>query len=150
MELPALPDDAVELGAPVADWRGAIELAGSVLSRIGAARPGYADAMIRMVEDRGPYIVIAPGLALAHARSGQDVKADGLAVVTLAEPVAFGHPHNDPVRVVLALAAASPERHLPMLAAVANAFNARGAVERIAEATTPDEVRAALAISRAE
>lgn len=144
MELPALPDDAVELGATVADWRAAIELAGSVLTRMGAARPGYTAAMVHMVQERGPYIVIAPGLALAHARSDAEVQADGLAVVTLARPVAFGHPHNDPVRVVLALAAASPERHLPMLAAIANAFNARDAVERIAAATTAAEVRAAL------
>jgi PTS system ascorbate-specific IIA component len=149
MELPALPDDAVELGASVADWRAAVELAGSVLTRIGASRAGYADAMVRMVEDRGPYIVIAPGLALAHARSGTEVLADGLAVVTLATPVPFGHPHNDPVRVVLALAAASPERHLTMLAGVANAFNAQGAVERIAAATTAAEVREALLNPRA-
>jgi PTS system ascorbate-specific IIA component len=144
MDLPALPDDAVELRASVADWRAAVELAGTVLTRIGAARAGYGDAMVHMVEERGPYIVIAPGLALAHARSGAEVVADGLAVVTLAEPVPFGHPYNDPVRVVLALAAASPERHLPMLAALANAFNAHGAVDRVADATTPDEVRAAL------
>jgi len=144
MDLPALPDDAVELGAAAADWRAAVELAGAVLTRIGAARAAYADAMVRMIEDRGPYIVIAPGLALAHARSGTEVLADGLAVVTLAEPVPFGHPYNDPVRVVLALAAASPERHLPMLAAIANAFNVPGAVERIAAATTAAEVRAAL------
>jgi PTS system ascorbate-specific IIA component len=144
MELPALPDDAVELGAAAADWRAAVELAGEVLTRIGAAGPAYADAMVRMVEERGPYIVIAPGLALAHARSGKDVQADGLAVVTLAAPVPFGHPYNDPVRVVLALSAASPERHLPMLAAIANAFNSRDAVERIADAASAAEVRAVL------
>ena len=44
-----------------------------------------------MVDEHGPYIVIAPGLALAHARPGPEVLADGLAVVTLAEPVPFGH-----------------------------------------------------------
>jgi PTS system ascorbate-specific IIA component len=150
MDLPALPDDAVELGAAADDWRAAVELAGSVLTRIGAARPGYAEAMVRMVEQRGPYIVIAPGLALAHAPGGAEVLTDGLAVVTLARPVPFGHPYNDPVRVVLALAAASPERHLPMLAAIANAFNAHGAVDRIADATTADAVRAALGASRVE
>jgi PTS system ascorbate-specific IIA component len=146
MDLPALPDDAVELGAAVPDWRAAVELAGSVLARIGAARPAYGAAMVRMVEERGPYIVIAPGLALAHARSGSEVLADGLAVVTLGQPVAFGHPYNDPVRVVLALAAASPGRHLPMLAAIANAFNAVGAVDRIAAATSPAQVRSALGV----
>ncbi len=150
MDLPDLPDDAVELGAAAADWRAAIELAGSVLTRIGAARPAYTAAMVRMVEERGPYVVIAPWLALAHARGGPEVLADGLAVVTLAEPVAFGHPYNDPVRVVLALAAASPERHLPMLAAIANAFNARGTVDRIAAATSADEVREVLGLPAAQ
>jgi ascorbate PTS system EIIA or EIIAB component len=146
MDLPALPDDAVELGAQVADWRAALELAGSLLTRTAAARPAYGDALVRMVEDHGPYIVIAPGLALAHAKSGGDVLADGISVVTLAEPVPFGHPYNDPVRVVLALAAKSPERHLPMVAAIANAFNSRGAVDRIAAATSADEVREALGV----
>lgn len=147
MNLPPLPDDAIKLAADAADWRAALEVAGSVLTRIGAARPAYARAMVRMVEERGPYIVIAPGLALAHARAGSEVLADGLAVVTLAAPVAFGHPHNDPVRVVLALAAAASEHHLPMVAEIANAFNEHGAVERIADATTPDEVRAVLGLS---
>jgi ascorbate PTS system EIIA or EIIAB component len=146
MDLPALPDGAVELGADVADWRAALELAGSVLTRIGAARPAYARAMIRMVEERGPYIVIAPGLALAHAKAGSEVLADGLAVVTLAEPVPFGHPHNDPVRVVLALAAASSEHHLPMVAEIANAFNGHGAVERIAQAADAGTVREVLGV----
>ena len=40
--------------------------------------------MIRMIEEHGPYVVIAPGLALAHARPGPEVLADGLSVVTLA------------------------------------------------------------------
>lgn len=146
MALPALPDEAVELGAAVRDWRAAVELAGSLLTRIGAARPAYTDAMVRLVRDRGPYIVIAPGLALAHAPGGTAVIADGLAVVTLAESVDFGHPYNDPVRVVLALAAATPERHLPMLADLANIFNARDAVDRIAAAASADEVRSALGI----
>jgi len=149
MVLPALPDDAVELGATAVDWRAAVELAGSLLARVGAALPSYTEAMVRMVQDRGPYIVIAPGLALAHTQSGAGVLTDGLAVVTLAQPVDFGHPYNDPVRVVLALAAATPGTHLPMLAALANVFNARGAVDRIAAATSSDEVRAVLGVASA-
>ena len=42
--------------------------------RLRAPTPdGYADAMIRVIEEFGPYVVIAPGLALAHARPGDDV-----------------------------------------------------------------------------
>lgn len=68
MALPTLAEDAIVLGAEASDWRAAVRLAGAALVRSGVARPGYADKMIRMIEEHGPYVVIAPGLALAHAR----------------------------------------------------------------------------------
>ena len=141
MGLPALPDTAIQLDATASDWRAAVELAGACLTRSGAAEAGYADEMIRMIDEHGPYVVIAPGLALAHARPGPEVLRDGLAVVTLSTPVDFGHPHNDPVQVVLALAVHSPENHLGMVAELANLFNDSDAVERLAEAGTADQVR---------
>ena len=142
--LPALPDEAIELNAAAADWRAAVELAGACLARAGSAEPAYADEMIRMIDEHGPYVVIAPGLALAHARPGPEVLSDGLAVVTLSTPVPFGHPHNDPVHVVLALAVHSPERHLRMVAELANLFNDSDAVQRLADAQSADQVRAIL------
>jgi PTS system ascorbate-specific IIA component len=143
MSLPPLPDEGVELGATAADWRAAVRLAGAALARTGAAEPSYADEMIRMIEEHGPYVVVAPGLALAHARPGPDVLRDGLSVVTLATPVLFGHPHNDPVRVVVGLAAGYAT-HLPVIAALANVFNDADAVGRLAEAGSASEVRALL------
>jgi PTS system ascorbate-specific IIA component len=141
---PPLPDDAVVLGAHVPDWRAAVREAGRALTRSGATRSEYADRMIAVIEEFGAYVVVAPGLALAHARPGVDVRREGLAVVTLAEPVAFGHPHNDPVRVVVGLAVASAEEHVASVARLANAFNDAGIVGRIARASNPAEVRALL------
>lgn len=122
------------IGAVAADWREAVRLAGAALTASGAALPGYADEMIRMIEEHGPYVVIAPGLALAHARPGAEVLADGLSIVTLRTPVAFGHPHNDPVSVVLGLAVTSIEGHLDSIAELANVFNDAGAIPAIAAA----------------
>ncbi|BDZ53798.1 PTS ascorbate transporter subunit IIA [Agromyces marinus] len=127
------------------DWRAAVRAAGDALVRSGATFPGYTDRMIRVLEEFGAYVVIAPGLALAHARPGPDVRRSGLAVVTLAEPVAFGHPHNDPVRVVLGLAATGPEEHVASVAESANAFNDPAVIERLAAAASPAEVRSVLA-----
>lgn len=147
MALPPLPAEAIEIGAVVHDWRAAVSLAGDALVRSGAAKPGYAGEMIRVIEEHGPYVVIAPGLALAHARPGPDVVADGLAIVTLAEPVAFGHPHNDPVRVVLAIAIAKAGEHLAAVAGLANIFNDSTAIADLAAATTPDEVQRIMGVS---
>ncbi len=147
MTLPAVPDSAISLDADAADWRDAVSLAGAALTRSGATTPEYADEMIRMIDEHGPYVVIAPGLALAHARPGPAVLRDGLAVVTLATPVPFGSPYNDPVGVILGLAVASSEHHLSLVAEVANVFNDSDAIERLAAATTPDAVRAILGAS---
>lgn len=148
MPLPELPDEAVEIGAVVADWRSAVRLSGLVLERAGAATPAYADEMVRMIEEHGPYVVIAPGLALAHARPGPAVLADGLAIVTLAEPVNFGHPHNDPVSVVLGLAIKSSDAHLAAVADLANVFNDSNAIQALAAASTVAEVQAIMGGSK--
>ncbi len=142
MSLPPLTESAIILGADASDWRAAVRLAGLALANSGAALPSYADEMIRMIDEHGPYVVIAPGLALAHARPGPAVLADGLAVVTLATPVAFGHPHNDPVSVVLGLAISSADRHLESIAALANVFNDSSAIVDLAAAGTAAEVMA--------
>ena len=145
MSLPPLPASAIEVGATADDWRAAVRLAGAALVRSGAALPAYEDEMIRMIEEHGPYVVIAPGLALAHARPGPAVLADGLAIVTLAEPVNFGHPHNDPVSVVLGLAIKSTDAHLKTVANLANVFNDSNAIQALAAATTVAEVQAIMA-----
>lgn len=139
--LPPLPDEAVVLEVRARDWREAVDIAGRALTASGATDAGYAVDMVRMIEEHGPYVVVAPGLALAHARPGTAVRRDGLALVTLAEPVPFGHPYNDPVRVVLALAGASSARHLQLVAEIANIFNDSDAVARLAAADGPDAVR---------
>jgi len=142
MPLPHLAVEGIVLGASADTWRDAVRLAGAALAASGSTKPGYSDEMIRMIEEHGPYVVIAPGLALAHARPGPEVISDGLAVVTLATPVAFGHPHNDPVRIVLALAISSIDRHLESIAALANVFNDSDAITAIADATDPAQVLA--------
>ncbi|WP_166866351.1 PTS sugar transporter subunit IIA [Salinibacterium sp. ZJ70] len=148
-DLPALPDTGIVLAAAAGDWRSAVEIAGDALTASGATEAGYTSDMVRMIEDRGPYVVVAPGLALAHARPGVTVKRDGVAIVTLAEPVDFGHPYNDPVRVIVALAGASSASHLRLVAESANIFNDTDAVERLAAATDADTVREILGV-RAE
>jgi len=147
MSLPPLPASAIEVGATADDWRAAVRLAGAALVRSGAALPAYEDEMIRMIEEHGPYVVIAPGLALAHARPGPTVLADGLAIVTLASPVAFGHPHNDPVSVVLGLAVARSDQHLAAVAALANVFNDSDAIASLAAASTVEDVQRIMGVT---
>jgi PTS system ascorbate-specific IIA component len=75
--------------------------------------------MIATVETLGPYIVIAPGIALAHSRPSPAVARPGLSLVRLAEPVPFGHRTNDPVSLVIGLASPDDDGHVAALATLA-------------------------------
>lgn len=147
MPLPPLPDSAITIGAHASDWREAVELAGAALAASGATQESYAERMIQVIDEFGAYIVIAPGLALAHARPGPDVLADGLSVVTLADPVVFGHPHNDPVSVVIGLAVSSPEAHVTSVAQLANVFNDPDSIPALAAAQDVADVQRIMAAS---
>ncbi|TDW31105.1 PTS sugar transporter subunit IIA [Cryobacterium psychrophilum] len=130
--------------ANAADWRAAIRLAGDGLAASGATTETYTDEMIAAVEKHGPYIVIAPGVALAHSRPSPAVLTGGLSWVSLATPVEFGNAANDPVNLVIGLAAVDHDAHLQVMRALAGVLSNSSAMERLRAASTPDDVRAVL------
>ena len=80
MSLPPLPASAIVIGAHAADWRAAVTLAGDALAASGAAKPEYSREMIRMIEEHGPYVVIAPvddGDAPARRRDAERLPGPG-------------------------------------------------------------------------
>jgi PTS system ascorbate-specific IIA component len=134
-----LARESILVGVEAADWRDAVRASGDALVAGGATRPGYTDAMIAVVETLGPYIVLAPGFALAHARPSEDVLRTGLSLVTLARPVEFGHATNDPVRLVVGLAATDHTEHTDALATVAAMAADAEVMGAIVTATSVDQ-----------
>ena len=124
----------------VTDWAHAIRAACDPLVRAGCATPHYADRCVDMVREHGPYIVLAPGVALAHARPEDGAGRLGLSAITLSRPVTFGHPSNDPVDVVLAFASPDANAHMSLLAALARKL-ADGLIETLRDA--PSDAAAA-------
>ena len=135
---------AIRLDVAADDWRSAIRASGELLTGVGVASDAYTDSMVRTVEEHGPYIVIAPGFALAHARPDESVARTGLSFVRLAEPVAFGNADNDPVTIVMALAAADSSAHQQALASLAGVLSDPDRRRALDIAATPDEVLYAL------
>lgn len=132
--------EAVRLDAPAADWRAAIRAAGDLLVATDITTEAYTDAMVGAVEKHGPYIVLTPGFALAHARPDASVHRTGLSFVRLAEPVEFGHESNDPVTLVMALAAVDADAHQQALAQLAGILADPTTRSGLDSANTRDEV----------
>ena len=136
-----LPAGSIITKADAADWRAAVRHAGDALVATGATTDAYTDQMIATVEDLGPYIVIAPGFALAHARPSEAVKRTGISWVTLAEPVEFGNQENDPVHLVVGLAAMDHDSHIDVMSALADVLDDEATLAEAIAAETPEQVR---------
>lgn len=114
-----LSAQTVRVGVQASSWQEAIQQAGNLLAQTGATGDSYTQKMIDSVVEHGPYIVIAPGFAFAHARPDASVQRTAMSLIKLAEPVSFGHPKNDPVTLVLALSAEDAAAHQRALAQLA-------------------------------
>lgn len=136
-----LSGNAIRIGAHARDWRAAVRVSGEALVASGATDPAYTDEMIATVEQLGPYIVIAPGIALAHSRPSPAVHRSGISLVTLTTPVAFGHRQNDPVSLVVGLAAPDDDGHVTALATLAEFLADDERRAALMAAPTPEAVR---------
>ena len=139
-----LASEAVDLHARASDWRDAISQAGKLLEHSGAITADYTAAMITSVEDNGPYIVVAPGFAFAHARPSAAVKRTAISWVRLEEPIEFGHDHNDPVNLVVALAAQDDKAHTQSMKELAKLLGKKQARAQLDSVTTIEELREVL------
>lgn len=138
-----MPATAARTSVRAADWQSAVRSAVQLLVDLDVVEPGYREAAVEVVERSGPYIVLAPGVALAHARPEDGAKALGLSVVVLDRPVAFGHPTNDPVDVVFAFGSPDRDQHVGLLGSLARHLR-DGLVERLRNAAGDEDVRRSL------
>ena len=135
-----LPPERIRLDVRAGGWQEAVRDAGKLLFETDAVRFEYIDAMIKVAQELGPYIVIAPGIALPHAATEAGAKHTALSLIKLAQPVYFGNADNDPVRLVFGLAAIDNKAHIMALQALAEIFTSKELMEQLFHADTVDAV----------
>lgn len=135
-----LTPEMVRLQIDVKDWEAAVRAAGNLLVDAGYVSPNYIEAMVNAVHEMGPYMVLAPGLALAHARPEDGVIKMGISLVTLAKPVNFGSEANDPVNLVIAFGGTDHESHLGLLVTLASFLEDESRRKELASVKTYQEL----------
>ena len=139
-----LADESIQVSAVALDREHAVALAGDLLVIAGLATPTYRDAMVEVLETHGPYFVIAPGIALAHAAPSAEVLATGLSLLTLVEPIVFGNTANDPVELVIGICAVDHDGHLEMMKELAELLSDEQAVNSLLNAGDTEQIRSIL------
>ena len=107
-----ITSDKILFAPKVDTWQDAIKLSAQPLLEADLIEPRYIDKVISNVIELGPYIVIAPNIAISHARPEDGAKALGMSVLVLDEPVYFSEKKDRPVRVIITLVAPDNEKHL--------------------------------------
>lgn len=117
-------------------------IAGSALVASNRTTNQYTTEMIEVFEELGPYMVIAPNIALVHARPGSSVLNTGLSLVTLSNPIEFGSKKFDPVKMVVGLAALDHDGHIDLMAALSEFLMDVTNVNFLLQAHKEEQVRA--------
>jgi PTS system ascorbate-specific IIA component len=137
----AFGEGSILIKDSVDNRNGAIELAGELLVQSGKVKPSYVSSMLEAVERFGPYIVIAPGIALAHGKPSEDVIETGLSLLVLKQAIEFQHSQNDPVQLVFGLAATDHESHLETMAQLAQVLSDQERVNALLTSSESERIR---------
>ncbi len=134
-----LPVERIRVNYTAENWADAVLMAGRLLFSTGMVEESYGQAMVNTARQLGPYIVVAPGIAVAHALPSEGVIKPALALVTLKPPVRFGSAENDPVRLLIAIAALDTRQHVDALRDIAEVLFDPGRRNALMQAVSPDE-----------
>src|SRR5699024_1469405 len=138
----------IKIGAEVETVDEAIKEAGEMLVQGGVVDATYVDAMISAYKENGPYFVLAPHIAIPHARPEDGVKEASVSLIQLKNSVTFGHQSNDPVQLVFGLGASSSDEHLTLLRKLTGLLNDTKNVEALMNAGSYEDIQNLLEMER--
>lgn len=136
-----LEEDLTAFNVLVNSPEEAIREAGNLLAQAGHVETQYIDAMIESYQMNGSYIVIAPEIAIPHARPEDGVNEASVSLVQLKNPIEFGNDANDPVYLVFAIGATNSDEHLSLLQNLINVLGDKKKVDMIKKASTYDHIK---------
>lgn len=135
-----LPKKHLQRIEKVTSWQEAMKLCATPLLSEKIIEPRYLDNIFRLYEELGAYFVIAPQIAMPHARPEDGAIETGLSLLVVSSGVNFGSDENDPVHLIVMLAAKDSTAHLSVLSELAELLGDDDKVKQIINAKTIDEI----------
>lgn len=136
-----LPAENIQIVDSVSDWKQAITLSAQPLLAKNAITEGYIEAIFNSHRELGPYYVLAPGLAMPHARPEQGAIKNGLSLLHIKQGVSFDADENDPIYVVIMLCALSGDEHINMITALAEIFSDEDRLSALLNAASMEAIQ---------
>ena len=115
-----IENNSIKLNQTAANWEEAIKIGTDLLVASGAIEPRYYDNIVSKIKEMGPYIVLAPGLAMPHARPEEGVIRTAFGLTTLAQPVDFD---GEQISGLVTLAGSDSDTHMDGIMEITQIFD---------------------------
>lgn len=132
----------VKIAKEAKDWRDAVRMSCEVLEADNTVEANYKEDIIACIEKYGPYIVIAPNIAMPHSQEGaQGVHKTAIAFMKLDKPVSFepGNPELD-AQLFFTLASCDSAQHLDNMQKLSELLSNEELVEELAKITSVEDL----------
>lgn len=139
----AFGPNSIALEAEQLEFRVAVARAVELLVTDRKAAPAYVDEVLQSLEELGPYFVVAPGIAIAHAKPSDSVFEVGFSLLSLSSGTESGS-HNDPVHLLFAFCSPDADSHINLLGAFAESISVPGKIKLLLNASAESVIRSQL------
>lgn len=121
-----------------------IELGAKLLLDNGYTESRYSAALLRNFEEYGSKFMVSPFIILPHARPEQGVLKSGISIILLQQSFYYRE-CNEPIRLIVILAAQDSKTHLRYLKTLSEIFMNEQKLKRILSSHTKEQLYMELA-----
>ncbi|HAT2744824.1 TPA: PTS mannitol transporter subunit IIA [Citrobacter farmeri] len=130
------PEASISIKTMAKNWQEAIDFSMSSLLLNNYVNANYIQAIKDSTINNGPYYILAPGVAMPHARPECGALKTGMSLTLLKQEVQFAD-DDEPVKLLIGLSAANADSYI-------------GAIQALSELLCEEENLAALLAAKSE
>lgn len=132
----------IKISDEILEWKDAVHQGVDLLVKNGNCTPDFSIEIIKSVEKFGPYFILMPKLALAHAAPGDYIKENGLSLIVFKNKVKFSELEKHEVNLLFTLAAQDGKSHMDLLVKFVTLFQEdQDLVEKIIKLDSVKEIK---------
>ena len=134
------PENSIAIYPSAEHWEHAIDLSMASLIDNHAVKPEYSQAIKDATHEIGPYYILAPEIAMPHARPENGVNHTALSLTLLRKGVIFDA-DSEPVKLLIGLAAKDADSHIYAIQALSEMFCDDESITSLLNATNTENIK---------
>ncbi|MCS5808217.1 PTS ascorbate transporter subunit IIA [Klebsiella pneumoniae subsp. pneumoniae] len=132
---------SIRLQAEAETWQEAVKIGVDLLVAADVVEPRYYQAILDGVAAARPLFCDRSGISHAARAAGRGRQKTGFALVTLKKPLIFNHEDNDPVDILITMAAVDATTHQEVgIMQIVNLFDDEANFDRLRACRSEQEV----------